>query len=111
MGMKENVLTGVGASSGKAEGRVLIRKNDKPLHFMKDSVLVVVQLEPQIAIEAGRHVCAVIAETGGITCHGASVLREMGIPCIVGVKDATSILRDGMVVVVDGSMGEVGLQE
>ena len=47
----------------------------------------------------------VITETGGITSHAAIVSREFGIPCIVGVQDATKILKDDQKVEVDADKG------
>jgi pyruvate,water dikinase len=46
-------------------------------------------------------------EIGGVISHGAVVAREYGIPAVVGVKDATRILRDGEMLEVDGASGEV----
>src|SRR5207245_6032510 len=43
----------------------------------------------------------------GITSHAAIVSRELGVPCVVGTSDATKILKEGMVVTVDGSGGNV----
>jgi pyruvate,water dikinase len=45
---------------------------------------------------------AIISETGGPLDHGAAIARELGIPFIVGCKDAWSLLRDGMHVTIDG---------
>lgn len=38
---------------------------------------------------------AIIANEGGMTCHAAIVSRELGVPCIVGTKKATEVLKDG----------------
>jgi len=46
-------------------------------------------------------------EVGGIISHGAIVSREYGIPAVVGVKDATRILRQGEIIELNGSTGEV----
>ncbi|UKA76434.1 hypothetical protein LFT46_05085 [Arthrobacter sp. FW306-07-I] len=43
----------------------------------------------------------------GVISHGAVVAREYGIPAVVGVADATTRLRDGQVVAVDGAAGTV----
>ena len=37
----------------------------------------------------------IITDEGGITCHAAIVSRELKIPCIVGTKNATKIIKDG----------------
>jgi pyruvate,water dikinase len=50
---------------------------------------------------------ALVSETGGLLDHGAALARELGIPCVVGCRDAWSQLSDGMVVTVDGEGGTV----
>ena len=49
----------------------------------------------------------VLLETGGALQHGASVAREMGKPCIVGIEDVTKILKDGELVKMDGNTGVI----
>jgi pyruvate,water dikinase len=51
---------------------------------------------------------AVITDEGGKTCHSAIISRELGIPAIVGTKDATKKLKTGDVVTVDCSSGQIG---
>ena len=48
---------------------------------------------------------ALVSETGGLLDHGAALARELGIPCVVGCRDAWSLLADGMLVTVDGDGG------
>lgn len=50
---------------------------------------------------------AVVVETGGVLSHAATVAREFGIPAVVMCRDATSIIRDGDTVTVDGAAGTV----
>jgi pyruvate,water dikinase len=50
---------------------------------------------------------ALVSETGGLLDHGAALAREMGIPCVVGCRDAWTSLSDGMLVTVDGDGGTV----
>ncbi|MBA3392971.1 MAG: hypothetical protein H0T89_10020 [Deltaproteobacteria bacterium] len=54
---------------------------------------------------------AIVSETGGPLDHGAALARELGIPCVVGCRDAMSLLRDGMIVTVDGVAGRVTINE
>jgi pyruvate,water dikinase len=54
-----------------------------------------------------RRAAAIVTDSGGMTSHAAIVSREMGVPCVVGTRKATSILTDGMVVTVDASAGVV----
>ena len=50
---------------------------------------------------------AIVSETGGPLDHGAAMARELGITCVVGCRDAWSLLSDGMFVSVDGDAGVV----
>ena len=50
---------------------------------------------------------AIITDEGGLTCHAAIVSRELDIPCIVGTKVATQILKDSDRVEVDSERGIV----
>ena len=54
-----------------------------------------------------RRAGALVTDGGGMTCHAAIVARELGLPCVVGARDATTTLRDGELVTVDGSQGAV----
>ncbi len=51
---------------------------------------------------------AIVTDKGGRTCHAAIVAREMGIPAIVGVGDASHVLADGQEITVSCAEGEVG---
>ncbi len=54
---------------------------------------------------------AIVTDEGGITCHAAIISRELNIPCIIGTKFATQILKDGDLVEVDANNGVVRILE
>ncbi|MCP5027084.1 MAG: phosphoenolpyruvate synthase, partial [Actinomycetia bacterium] len=54
-----------------------------------------------------RRSAAIITDAGGSTCHAAIVSRELGIPGVVGTREATKVLRDGDLVTVDAGRGAV----
>ena len=54
-----------------------------------------------------RKAAALVTDGGGMTCHAAIVTRELGVPCVVGTRKATTVLRDGERVTVDGTKGLV----
>jgi pyruvate,water dikinase len=56
-----------------------------------------------------KKAAAIVTDEGGQTSHAAIVSRELGIPCVVGTKEATHKLKEGWVVTVDGSKGLVYL--
>jgi pyruvate,water dikinase len=49
----------------------------------------------------------IVTDEGGITCHAAIVSRELNVPCIIGTKTATQMLKDGDIVEVDANKGIV----
>ena len=54
-----------------------------------------------------RKASAIVTEMGGITSHAGIVSREFGVPCIVGVKNITSLLKTGDLIEVKGNDGVV----
>jgi pyruvate,water dikinase len=54
-----------------------------------------------------RRAAALVTDRGGMTCHAAIVSRELGLPGVVGTHNATTVLRSGDVVSVDGASGAV----
>jgi pyruvate,water dikinase len=50
---------------------------------------------------------AMVIDIGGPISHGAIVARELGVPCVIGTRDGTEVIRDGDRVRVDGTTGEV----
>ena len=103
MDVKE--LRGQCASLGYAKGRVRITQGAKDLHKMqKGDILVAYATDPDI-VPAMKKAGAIITEQGGVTCHAAIVSRELGIPCVIGTKIATKVLKDGEMVEVDATRG------
>jgi pyruvate,water dikinase len=54
---------------------------------------------------------ALVLELGSMLSHGAVVAREVRLPAVVNVTNATTLLRDGQRVTVDGRSGEVRVEE
>lgn len=98
---------GLTASVGKAIGRVKILKSVTELFKIEQGdVLVAVMTRPDY-IPAMKKASAIVTDEGGITCHAAIVSRELQIPCIIGTKIATKVLKDGMMVEVNANHGWV----
>ena len=53
----------------------------------------------------------IIVEHGGLLSHAAIISRELDLPCIIGLKDATKKLKDGQVVTLNGYTGEVKIHD
>jgi len=69
-------------------------------------ILVASTTGPEIMV-ACKKAGAIITDEGGITCHAAIVSRELKIPCIIGTKIATKVLKDGDLVEVDANKGVI----
>src|SRR3989338_61794 len=107
--MNEPILTGLAASGGMAEGLVrVILDTHHHEDFKEGDILVAKVTEPSMVMMMNK-AAAFVTDIGGITSHAAIVAREIGVPCVVGTKSATQLLRDGMKVHVDGTKGEVYL--
>lgn len=104
---KHIVTKGLGASQGIARGIVKVVTSIEELSKVEvGNILVVKSSNPAWTIgmlKAG----ALLSEKGGIISHVAIVAREIGIPCVVGVENATKIFKDGQRVKVDGERGIV----
>ncbi len=100
-------IKGMPASLGRAKGVVKIIRGVADLSKVKKGdILVAVSTHPDYIVAMQKAV-AIITDEGGITSHAAIVSREMGIPCIVGTKNATRSLKDGDAVEVDAKAGTV----
>jgi len=107
--MQKEILKGIAASSGKATGKVKIVHSaaDSP-RFQEGEVLVTRLTNPTMIMMMAK-ASAIVTDVGGLTSHPAIVSREMGTPCVVNTKTATSDLKNGMLVKVDGTAGKVYL--
>jgi len=76
----------------------------------KGSILIAGQTRPQL-MPAIRKSAAIVTDEGGITSHAAIVSRELGIPCVIGTKVATKIIKTGDVIEVDANDGKVRIIE
>ncbi len=101
------ILKGGGASVGSASGPVKIIHSPSEIdQILKGDILVTEMTTPDY-VPAMKRAAAIITDTGGRTCHAAIVSRELGIPCVVGTKTATTSLKIGQIVTVNGTHGLV----
>lgn len=103
----EPILQGIGASAGVRSGPVNIILDIKNTSSFQENQILVTQMTTPDWTPIMKRASAIITQSGGATAHAAIVSRELGIPCIVGVKDVTSLLKTGQEVTVDGSSGSI----
>jgi phosphohistidine swiveling domain-containing protein len=110
-GAGARTLRGVGACGGAttAPAAVLEGVSDSP-RLSPGDVLVTRQTDPGWA-PLFPLISALVIERGGMLSHGAIIAREFGIPSVVGVKNATTLIAHGSQVHVNGDRGTVSLVE
>jgi pyruvate,water dikinase len=103
----EIILTGLAASPGIASGQVKIVRDLEDLSKIKTGDILVTKMTNPDMVVSMQKSAAIITDDGGLTAHAAIVSREMGIPAIVGTEKATTELKDGEIITVDGFSGKV----
>jgi len=101
------ILGGLGASPGIAEGTVKVVLSPKEVSKMNEGEILVTVMTNPLYVSAIQKAKAIVTNVGGMICHAAIIARELGIPCVVGTKKATEILKDNMKVVVNGTEGKI----
>jgi pyruvate,water dikinase len=100
-------VRGLAASPGTASGRVRVLQSPKDGNQLERGEVLVAPMTNPDWVPTIRRAAAVVTDGGGMTCHAAIVSRELGVPCVVGARTATTTLRDGELVTVDGAQGAV----
>ncbi len=103
-------IVGDPVSPGMIEGRVRVVLNPHETQLKVGEILVCPGTDPAwtpLFLAAG----GLVMEVGGLMTHGSVVAREYGIPAVVGVHEATTRLKTGMLVKIDGSNGAVEILE
>jgi pyruvate,water dikinase len=101
------LVTGLAAAPGTATGRVrILRTPEEGAQLVDGEILVATMTNPDW-VPTMRRAAALVTDGGGVTCHAAIVGRELHLPTVVAARTATTVLRDGEVVTVDGVKGAV----
>jgi pyruvate,water dikinase len=106
----EDPLSGIGASPGVIEGRVRVVTDPTFAEVEPGEILVAPVTDPAWAPIMFVS-SALVVEIGGLLSHAAVVAREMGIPCVMGIADATNRLHTGDLCRINGDAGTVEILE
>ena len=101
------LLSGVAASPGIASGPVKIILNTNQINRVSNGDILVTEMTTPDFVPAMKRATAIVTNRGGRTAHAAIISRELGIPCVVGVEQATTTLADKQIITVDGSHGKI----
>ncbi|TRZ54343.1 hypothetical protein D4Q76_02520 [archaeon] len=98
---------GICASQGKISGRAKIVLYPSDNGKVNKGDILIARATTVDYLPAMKKSAAFVTEVGGLTCHAAVVAREFGVPCVVGLKNATKNFKDGDFVEVDADKGIV----
>lgn len=99
-------IVGLAVSSGVIEGRARVIMNLEDADLEEGDILVTSFTDPSwtplfVSIKG------LVTEVGGLMTHGAVIAREYGLPAVVGVENATKLIKDGQRIRVHGTKGYV----
>ncbi len=104
--LPEEAIVGLPVSSGVIEGRALVILNMEDANLEDGDILVTAFTDPGwtplfVSIKG------LVTEVGGLMTHGAVIAREYGLPTVVGVENATKLIKDGQRIRVHGTEGYI----
>jgi pyruvate,water dikinase len=104
--LPSDAIVGLAVSSGIIEGRARVILNMKDANLEEGDILVTSFTDPSwtplfVAIKG------LVTEVGGLMTHGAVIAREYGLPAVVGVENATKLIKDGQRIRVHGTEGYI----
>jgi pyruvate,water dikinase len=101
------LLTGLAAAGGKAIARAKVIQPDEALENLQPGTILVTRtMLPQWLLLI-KQAAAIVTEQGTMTSHCAIVARELGVPAVMGARNATEWVQTGDLLMVDGSQGNV----
>ncbi|MBR9689457.1 MAG: phosphoenolpyruvate synthase [Candidatus Altiarchaeota archaeon] len=101
------ILKGLAASPGVADGPVMMIKDASEIDKVKNGDVLVTGMTNPDMVPAMKRASAIVTNEGGMTSHAAIVSRELGVPAVVGTKNATKVLKQGEKITVDGKRGMI----
>jgi pyruvate,water dikinase len=104
-------VRGFAASRGVVEGTARIVKSVKEISRLQPGDILVCQITNPTWAPIFHTIAAAVSDIGGSMSHAAIVAREYGLPAVVGTGNATSRIKDGQRIRVDGGRGVVTILE
>jgi pyruvate,water dikinase len=108
LGSGAETLRGIGTSPGRATGRARIVDDPTRADIEQGDIMIAGKTDPGWT-PILRMLGGIVVEQGALLNHCSIVARELGIPAVVGVRNATSLIPESSTVTVDGGLGVVRL--
>ena len=103
-------LAGLAVSTCIVEGRARVVENLEDAHIEKGDILVTTFTDPSWT-PIFVTLSGLVTEVGGMMSHGAVITREYGLPAVVGVVNATRLIKDGQRIRINGTEGYIEILE
>ncbi|MCL4279221.1 MAG: hypothetical protein KJZ60_05970, partial [Ignavibacteriaceae bacterium] len=104
---EDGTIKGQIGNKGSGKGKVKIILSLDDFHKMEPGAVLVTTMTTPDYVPLMQKASAIITDIGGLLCHAAIISRELNIPCVIGTKFATQLLKDDMEVEVDADNGVV----
>ncbi|MFW6079668.1 MAG: phosphoenolpyruvate synthase, partial [Gemmatimonadota bacterium] len=104
----ERLVTGLSIGQGIGAGAVRLIMSPEEIDRFTDGAVLVTGMTDPDWVPIMKRAAAIVTDLGGRTSHAAIVSRELGIPAVVGTRDATEVLEDGREVTVSCAEGDEG---
>src|SRR6202035_4093740 len=105
-GVPAGALVGLPVSAGTIEGRARVILDMAEADLEPGDILVTAYTDPSWS-PLFVAITGLVTEVGGLMTHGAVIAREYGLPAVVGVENATKLIKDGQQIRVHGTEGYV----
>ncbi len=106
-GERNVIITGLPASPGVIAGKAHVILSVSDINFFQQGEILVTEMTAPDWVPAMKKARAIVTNSGGMTCHAAIISRELGIPCVVATKNATSVIKTGEDITVDAVNGVI----
>ncbi|MBB6637541.1 phosphoenolpyruvate synthase [Cohnella thailandensis] len=106
--LPSEAIAGLAVSSGVIEGRARVLISMEDANLEEGDILVTAFTDPSWT-PLFVSIRGLVTEVGGLMTHGAVIAREYGLPAVVGVENATKLIKDGQLIRVNGTEGYVEL--
>lgn len=104
--LPEGALVGLPVSAGTIEGRARVILDLADADLEPGDILVTAYTDPSWS-PLFVAITGLVTEVGGLMTHGAVIAREYGLPAVVGVQNATRLIKDGQRIRVNGTDGYI----
>lgn len=105
--ISKTVLKGIPGCPGVQEGVAHLVSDPSELDTVKEGEILVCKMTNPAWVVSFSKISALVTDTGGALSHPAVVAREFGVPCVVGTRRATQLIKTGDKIRVDGTKGVV----